>query len=200
MVILRRHLHELLILTPYQKSQSLQKQLTFCSTTTGFPAKGWLRNKPRNSILMMYLTQIWVVLLIGWSKFLTNIGSSTQIWVGDFALIPVILGHHFAGKPVVALQNACWLFSQISGLADMNKLPQIHKIGDSATWIKVQAEIANLESFMENKHRRSLEISWLNKNQPAFFINILVVFVGKIILYLPGIDGPLLARKIKAYK
>ena len=53
---------------------------------------------------------------------------------------------------------------------------------------------------MENKHRRSLEISWLNKNQPAFFINILVVFVGKIIMYLLGIDGPLLARKIKAYK
>ena len=87
-VILRRHLHELLILTPYQTSRSLQKQLTFCSTTTHFPAKGWLRNKPRNSILMMYLTQIWVVLLIGWSKFLTNIGSSTQIWVGDFAIIP----------------------------------------------------------------------------------------------------------------
>ena len=82
----------------------------------------------------------------------------------------------------------------------MNKLPQIHKIGDSDTRIKVQAEIANLESFMENKHWRSLEISWLNKNQPVFFINILVVFVGKIIMYLPGIDGPLLARKIKACK
>ena len=67
----------------------------------------------------------------------------------------------------------------------MNKLPQIHKIGDSDTRIKVQAEIANLESFMENKHWRSLEISWLNKNQPAFFINILVVFVAKIIMYLP---------------
>ena len=53
---------------------------------------------------------------------------------------------------------------------------------------------------MENKHWRSLEISWLNKNQTAFFINILVVFVGKIIMYLPGIDEPLLARKIKAYK
>ena len=65
----------------------------------------------------------------------------------------------------MALQNACWLFSQISGLADMNKLPQIHKIGDSDTWIIVQAEIANLESFMENKHWRSLEISWLNKNE-----------------------------------
>jgi len=52
--------------------------------------------------------------------------------------------------------------------------------------MKVLVEIANLESFRRKNHWRSLEISWLNKNPPAFFINILVVFVGKIIMYLPG--------------
>ena len=33
---------------------SLRKQLTFCDATTGFPAKWCLRNKPRNSLWMVY--------------------------------------------------------------------------------------------------------------------------------------------------
>ena len=48
---------------------SLWKQLTFGNANTGFPAKWGLRNESRNSILM---TQIWVVLLIGWIKFPTQ--------------------------------------------------------------------------------------------------------------------------------
>ena len=63
---------------------SLRKQLTFCSTTTGFPAKWHLRNEHRNSILMIHyypdlgstsdwLCHVWYLL--------QPIKSTTQTWV-----------------------------------------------------------------------------------------------------------------------
>ena len=49
-----------------QQHSQRKKTLKFCNSTTGFPMKRGLKNQWRNSTLM---TQIWVVLLIGWSKF-----------------------------------------------------------------------------------------------------------------------------------
>ena len=45
-------------------SSSQRKRTTFRYATTGFPSKSSLRNEDRNSILMTFNTQIWVVLLI----------------------------------------------------------------------------------------------------------------------------------------
>lgn len=86
----------------------------------------------------------------------------------------------------------------------MNKLPQIHKIGDSDTRIKVQAEIANLESFMENKHWRSLENNIMAKQESTcVFYKHSCRFCWKN-NYVPSRNRrasvDLLARKIKAYK
>ena len=50
----------------------LRKQPTFCEATSGFTAKWSLRNERRNSILMTFTTKIWIVFLIGWSKFPTR--------------------------------------------------------------------------------------------------------------------------------
>lgn len=48
----------------------LSKQPWFHDPTTGFPAKWRLRKDCNNSILVWrVITQIWVVLLIGWGKF-----------------------------------------------------------------------------------------------------------------------------------
>ena len=51
---------------------SLRKQPTSRDATGDFPAKCRLRNERRSSILRTITTQIWLVLLIGWSKFPTN--------------------------------------------------------------------------------------------------------------------------------
>ena len=55
------------------RTTSLRKQPTFRDAITGFLTKWRLRNERRNSILTTrHYTQIWVVLLIGGSKFPTQ--------------------------------------------------------------------------------------------------------------------------------
>ena len=49
-----------------QQHSQRKKTLKFYNTTTGFPMKRGLKNQWRNSTLM---NQIWLELLIGWSKF-----------------------------------------------------------------------------------------------------------------------------------
>ena len=53
---------------------SQRKQPTFCDTTTGMPAKRRLRIETSAEIPYWWrdTTQIWEVLLIGWSKFSAN--------------------------------------------------------------------------------------------------------------------------------
>ena len=123
---------------PFQNG--LRKQPTFCNAFTGFPAKWHLRNKCRYSILICrVITQIWVVLLIGW-KLLHPIRSAVVLhqygisalvsqtsfrretsggvmkyWLFSWRLISMeflhwFVRHHCAGKPVVAPQS--FLFSQ----------------------------------------------------------------------------------------
>ena len=57
-------------------------------------------------------SQIWVVLLIGWSKF-QPIRSTTQIYVvsvHQYGILRSFLRRHFAGKPVMAWRNVgCFL-------------------------------------------------------------------------------------------
>ena len=61
---------------------------------------------------MTHINQIWVVLLIGWSKF-QPIRSTTQIYVvsvHQYGILRSFLRCHFAGKPVVAWRNVgCFL-------------------------------------------------------------------------------------------
>ena len=64
-----------------QKWYSATPQRTFSDATTGFPAK-WRRDRSTEiPYWWSVTTQIWVVLLIGWSKFPTrheNVGSYSQ--------------------------------------------------------------------------------------------------------------------------
>ena len=68
----------------HSQATSLRKQLTFCCTTTGFPAKWHLRNEHRNSIPMMHhypdlgSTSDWLC-HVGY--LLQPIKSTTQTWV-----------------------------------------------------------------------------------------------------------------------
>ena len=89
---------------------SRRKQPTFRDATTGFPAKWRLRNEHRNSMLMT--RQIWVVFLIGWSKFPTRRYQSETLpkfgWWRDISMefLRLPLRRHFAEKPVVASRSA----------------------------------------------------------------------------------------------
>ena len=51
---------------------SSARRLLFRDATTGFSAKWRLRKESRNSILIRVTSQIWLVLLIGWSKLSAN--------------------------------------------------------------------------------------------------------------------------------
>ena len=55
---------------------SLRKRPTFHDDTTGIPAKWRLSKDRRNFLLIMFTTQIWVVVLIGRSNFLSRLDQS----------------------------------------------------------------------------------------------------------------------------
>ena len=68
---------------------SLRKRPTFHDDTTGIPAKWRLSKDRRNFLLIMFTTQIWVVVLIGRSNFLSRLdqsGALTTSWssAGNF--------------------------------------------------------------------------------------------------------------------
>ena len=95
------------------KKMTLQNQyLTWeNSQYHGFPAKWPLRNKCRNSILM-----IWKELLIGWSKFSSWDNQSEALrlpgwWcIISMEFLHLFLRHHFVRKPVAASWNVgCFL-------------------------------------------------------------------------------------------
>ena len=105
---------------------SLRKQLTFHHSTTDFPAKWCLRNKRRNSILMVHeYTDLGSA--SDWLKQISHaarpIRSTTQIcdqskvlprsvyWCTiSMEFLRLFLRRHFAGKPVVISQNVgCFL-------------------------------------------------------------------------------------------
>ena len=103
---------------------SKRKQTTFHGATTSFHVKLWcLRNKCRNSILMMHHYQD-LGSASDWSCYMGNllqpITSTTQIWVvthhqyGISALV-LILRRHFAGKPLVASRNVVCFLRLIMG-------------------------------------------------------------------------------------
>ena len=57
---------------PFSLSPTTSKhRLALHDATTGLPAKWRLSNDCRNFIPLTFTTQIWVMLLIGWSKFLS---------------------------------------------------------------------------------------------------------------------------------
>ena len=96
---------------------SLRKQLTFGATTTGFPIKWRLRNKRRNSILMMchYLD---LDSASDWSCHIGNliqpIRSTTQIWVvmcHQYGISALISQTSF-GEETSGGVTKCRLFSQ----------------------------------------------------------------------------------------
>ena len=55
---------------------SLRKRPTFHDDTTGIPAKWRLSKDRRNFLLITFTTQIWVVVLIGRSNFLSRLDQS----------------------------------------------------------------------------------------------------------------------------
>ena len=96
---------------------SLRKQLTFGAATTGFPAKWRLRNKRRNSILMMchYLD---LGSASDWSCRVGNliqpIRSTTQIWVvmcHQYGISVLVSQTSFGGETSGGVTK-CQLFSQ----------------------------------------------------------------------------------------
>ena len=93
---------------PFQNG--LRKQPTFCNAFTGFPAKWHLRNKCRNSILICrVITQIWVVLLIGW-KLLHPIRSAVVLHqYGISALVSQTSFHGKTGAGMVKCYVSCFI-------------------------------------------------------------------------------------------
>lgn len=60
----------MLFIIYYWLRANLRKLLSFCNATIGFPMKWCPKNKCRNSLLTChYPGTVWLVLLIGWSKF-----------------------------------------------------------------------------------------------------------------------------------
>ena len=77
-LVLNKHTFPFLLL----QQRGLRKQLIFCDATTCEITSGE-PNDSKNSTLTTFTTQIWVVLLIGWSKFPSvarPIRSTTLIW------------------------------------------------------------------------------------------------------------------------
>ena len=98
---------------------SLRKQPAFRDATTGFPAKWRLRNERRNSIRCV-TTQVWVVLPIGWRKFLSWHNQSEALHrSGQWRIISmeflrtVVFQTWFRGKTIGGVVK-CRLFSQAS--------------------------------------------------------------------------------------
>jgi len=92
----------------YQVDSSLRKQPTFGVTTTGFPAKWCLRNEWEIPYWWRITTQIWLMLLIGWIKFLMRHDQSEVLprsakWcIISMEFLCLFLRRHLAGKPLVA--------------------------------------------------------------------------------------------------
>ena len=94
------------------KFARIRTRPTFRDVTTGFPSKCRLQNERRNSIPLTCHYHIWVVFLIGLSKFLPHTTNQKELF----------LGRYFAAKPVEASRNVgCFLrlklqpFDQIEG-------------------------------------------------------------------------------------
>ena len=89
----------------------LTKQPAFHDSSSGVPAKWRPSNKPKIPYWWRVTTQIWVVDLIGWSKYLSQHNQSEALlwprqWhVISMKFVPSFLRRHFAGKPVVPSRN-----------------------------------------------------------------------------------------------
>ena len=70
----------MLICRPLSAVDNLRKQPTFGNATTGFPANDIWETRAEIPYWWQVTTQIWVVLLVGWSKFSAN-QNTTQISV-----------------------------------------------------------------------------------------------------------------------
>ena len=92
---------------------SPSEQQTFWDTTTGFPRKDVSETCAEIPCLLRITTQIWVVLLIRWSKFPT-IRSTTQIWVvarHEYGIFVLVSQTSFPGETSGDVAK-CRLFSQ----------------------------------------------------------------------------------------
>ena len=89
----------------------LTKQPAFHDSSSGVPAKWRPSTKPKIPYWWRVTTQIWVVDLIGWSKYLSQHNQSEALlwprqWhVISMKFVPSFLRRHFAGKPVVPSRN-----------------------------------------------------------------------------------------------
>ena len=112
------------VLHSFVQSLSLRKQTTFRDATNSFPANWRLRNKRRNSILMMrHCPDLGSALLVmPLVKLLQPIRSTTLIWVvthhqyGISALVSQIA---IRGETVGGVAE-CRLFLQASKVLDLN--------------------------------------------------------------------------------
>ena len=122
-------------------------QLTFGDATTGFPAKWFLRNECRNSILMTRrypdLGKCFWLVESNFPHGTTNqehypdLGSDAlSLW----NFLHSFLRHHLAGKPVVE-SPICWLFSQVTSL--------IAKFSSPGCWtgLSLQAELIRVRAY-----------------------------------------------------
>ena len=120
------------------KFARIRTRPTFRDVTTGFPSKCRLQNECRNSIPLTCHYHIWVVFLIGLSKFLPHTTNQKELF----------LGRYFAGKPVEASRNVgCFL--RLKLCSHLIKLKAIR--GFFADW-QVQ------QSHQQRKRRG--EIGW----------------------------------------
>ena len=94
----------------------LRKQSTFRDATTGFPAKGRLRNERRNSILSWRVTtRVWILLLIGRAAckiLLKRIRNTTQLWVvtrNQYGIYPIIYQRSFRGESNFFLSSVLYI-------------------------------------------------------------------------------------------
>ena len=112
-----------------KSSFAWEKKPTLRDATTGFPAKWRLRNQRINSIRVTH--QIWVVLLIGWSKFnsrhyQSELGSNTSSVLNFFALFPdVIWGGRNAScflrlKFLWCIENKIFFYSWCSARTEVS--------------------------------------------------------------------------------
>lgn len=76
---------------------SLRKKLIFCNATTGFPAKWCWGTSIEIPYWQSITTNIWVVLLIGWSKFSANQENNLDL-----------------GSVMASMRNLCVCFSDVN--------------------------------------------------------------------------------------
>ena len=90
---------------------NLTKQQVFHDSSSGFPTKWRPSNENKIPYWWRVTTQIWVLLLIGWSKFLPRHNQSEALlwprqWhVISMKFVPSFLRRHFAIKPVVGSRD-----------------------------------------------------------------------------------------------